>query len=226
HITSLLSGWGWHVEKDRFKDKTPYGETEFTNIIATYNPSKPVKVILACHFDSKYFPKGNFVGATDSAVPCAIILETVRQLQCLLDKGPKDGSSRELILLDLIGTKDTRFVRQFSQTSELYKNLVKVETLLREKSLLVGDSKSRIFIDAGSFGGIEDDHIPFLRKGVDILHLISSPFPSVWHKFSDDWDHLDFDLIDNFSRIFRVFVANLLHLRPEESSCRKHHVEL
>ncbi|KAK3748815.1 hypothetical protein RRG08_065322 [Elysia crispata] len=280
HIKSLLSAWGWHIETDHFKDKTPYGEKEFTNIIATYDPSRPVKVILACHFDSKYFPKGNFVAATDSAVPCAIIMETVRQLQCMLDKGPKDKSSankitlqlvffdgeeafkdwtstdsiygarhlanlwqreadpidtskkklqsiRELILLDLIGTKDTRFVRQFSQTSELYQNLVKVEGLLREKALLVGNSKSQIFVNAGSFGGIEDDHIPFLHKGVDILHLISYPFPSVWHKFTDDWDHLDFNLIDNFSRIFRVFIANLLHLRPEDSSCRKkHHVEL
>ncbi|GFR80036.1 glutaminyl-peptide cyclotransferase-like [Elysia marginata] len=180
HITSLLSAWGWQVETDHFKDKTPYGVKEFTNIIATFDPSKPIKVVLACHFDSKYFPKGNFVAATDSAVPCAVIMESVRQLQCLLDKGPKDKSSankitlqlvffdgeeafkqwtstdsiygarhlaslwqkekdplnsnknklqsiRELILLDLIGTKDTRFVRQFSQTAELYKNLVKVE---------------------------------------------------------------------------------------------------
>lgn len=33
-------------------------------------------------------------------------------------------------------------------------------------------------------GGIEDDHIPFLRLGVDILHIIANPFPSVWHKLS------------------------------------------
>lgn len=30
-------------------------------------------------------------------------------------------------------------------------------------------------------GYIEDDHIPFLHQGVDILHVISSPFPTVWH---------------------------------------------
>lgn len=30
-------------------------------------------------------------------------------------------------------------------------------------------------------GGIEDDHIPFLRRGVEILHIIASPFPQVWH---------------------------------------------
>ena len=30
-------------------------------------------------------------------------------------------------------------------------------------------------------GKISDDHLPFLDRGVPILHLIPSPFPSVWH---------------------------------------------
>lgn len=60
-----------------------------------------------------------------------------------------------------------------------------------------------------------------LSTGVDVLHLISTPFPSVWHKMTDDADHLDFDLIGDFSRIFRVFLANLLHLEPENIGCRK-----
>lgn len=34
---------------------------------------------------------------------------------------------------------------------------------------------------AGWFGAIEDDHIPFVRKGVPVVHLIAAPFPSVWH---------------------------------------------
>ena len=58
-------------------------------------------------------------------------------------------------------------------------------------------------------------------SGVEVLHLISTPFPSVWHQVQDDEDHLDFDLIDNFSRIFRVFISNLMHLTPEKIGCRK-----
>lgn len=30
-------------------------------------------------------------------------------------------------------------------------------------------------------GGIEDDHLPFLEKGVPVVHLITMPFPRVWH---------------------------------------------
>ncbi|XP_035824804.1 glutaminyl-peptide cyclotransferase [Aplysia californica] len=275
HIKSLFLKWGWHVELDRFEDSTPYGTKEFTNIIATHNPNKPQRIVLACHFDSKYFKGGKFVAATDSAVPCAILLETVRQMQCLLDKGSRDKSSakdislqlvffdgeeafkawtakdslygarhlakryeeesepgdpsdikkinkiRELVLLDLIGTTDTQFTSQFSSTSDLFAQLIKTEKHLRSNGFLTGKHSGPIFSDRQGWGGIEDDHKPFLERGVDILHLISTPFPSVWHKMTDDWAHLDFGLIDDFSRIFRVFLSNVLHLQPEDRGCRR-----
>ncbi|CAG5123626.1 unnamed protein product [Candidula unifasciata] len=272
HIKSYLSNW--HVETDTFNDTTPYGVKEFTNIIATFDPSKSTKIVLACHFDSKYFPRGKFVAASDSAVPCGVLLETARQLQCLLEKGPKEKSSasdltlqllfldgeeafkdwtatdsiygsrhlakrwaaepdpanssltriksiREFILLDLIGTSDTTIPQHFTSTSELYENLVKAENYLRSKGYLTGKHLGPVFNGQKSWGGIEDDHMPFLNQGVDVVHLISSPFPSVWHQLTDDWDHLDFNLIDDFSRIFRLFISNLLHLQPESRGCRK-----
>lgn len=30
-------------------------------------------------------------------------------------------------------------------------------------------------------GGIGDDHLPFVEKGVPVVHIISVPFPNVWH---------------------------------------------
>jgi len=273
HIIKVLENRNWHIELDSFNDSTPYGVKEFTNIIATYDINKPRRIVLACHFDSKYFKNQRFVAATDSAVPCAILLETIRQLDCLLSKGPKDTSSvkdislqlvffdgeeafkdwtetdsiygarhlaakwaqesdpndpsnikiiskiRELILLDLIGTSDTRIPKQKTETEDLYSQLFAIERKLRSKNLL--KRPQVIFNGRNSWGGIEDDHKPFEQRGVDILHLISAPFPSVWHKLSDNWDNLDFDLIDDFSRIFRVFISNILHLRPENKGCRR-----
>jgi len=32
-----------------------------------------------------------------------------------------------------------------------------------------------------TFGYMGDDHVPFLHKGVNILHVITEPFPRVWH---------------------------------------------
>ena len=65
-----MEGLGWEVRYDQFRDKTPVGDKQFTNIIATLNPGAPRRLVIACHYDSKLSPTG-FLGATDSAVPCA-----------------------------------------------------------------------------------------------------------------------------------------------------------
>lgn len=63
-----------------------------------------------------------------------------------------------------------------------------------------------------SFGFIEDDHIPFLEREVPILHVIPSPFPSVWHRDSDNAYSLDHNTINNLLQIFKVFLAQYLSL--------------
>lgn len=73
----------WVVEVDTFLSRTPYGYRSFSNIISTLNPGAKRHLVLACHYDSKYFPRWDsrvFVGATDSAVPCAMMLELARAL--------------------------------------------------------------------------------------------------------------------------------------------------
>ncbi|KAJ8308940.1 hypothetical protein KUTeg_013814 [Tegillarca granosa] len=256
HIVDTLKKRNWHVEFDTFQDNTPYGVKTFTNIIATYKPSAPKKLVLAAHYDSKNltdrrYPNKQFIGATDSAVPCAILLDLAVQLDCLFQKGlgnkasditpqlvffdgeeafkdwtatdsiygarhlaekwsqpdPLDNSRTVLqsikafVLLDLIGTDDIHFLNFFTKTSDLFEELVKIAY--------------------PQGGGIEDDHIPFLRKGVPILHLISAPFPSVWHKMSDNGDAINYQVTENFNRIFRVFVASYLHLDALLGSCRR-----
>lgn len=86
HIKTTLGslGAGWEVTEDKFVSQTPYGPLPFTNLIATLNPSAKRRLVLACHYDSKYYPTDwhgrEFQGATDSAVPCAMMLELARAL--------------------------------------------------------------------------------------------------------------------------------------------------
>jgi hypothetical protein len=54
--------------------------------------------------------------------------------------------------------------------------------------------------------------IPFLKRGVPCLHLIPVPFPDVWHKESDNPSNMDVEFITQFNTIFRIFMAELLHL--------------
>lgn len=61
-------------------------------------------------------------------------------------------------------------------------------------------------------GGIEDDHIPFMTRGVDILHMIPSPFPDVWHKMTDDGEHLDLPTTRDWAMIVTAFAAEWMDL--------------
>jgi glutaminyl-peptide cyclotransferase len=86
HIKSILTGLGWSVEEDLFTDTTPYGEKTFVNIMARQNPSATRHLTLACHYDSKLMSGVNFIGATDSAVPCAILLDIAGLLTASLSR--------------------------------------------------------------------------------------------------------------------------------------------
>lgn len=75
----------WNVETDKFTAKTPINDSmEFENVVATLNPNAQRFMVLACHYDSKFMGDTVFVGATDSAVPCAIIMNIALKLDNLL----------------------------------------------------------------------------------------------------------------------------------------------
>ena len=66
----------------------------FSNIVATRNAASPRRLVLAAHYDSKMTPEG-FIGATDSAVPCAMLLHLARTMDSLL---PPPDTDPELTL--------------------------------------------------------------------------------------------------------------------------------
>ena len=94
-----MAKYGWPVEEDTFTEKTPLGRKHFTNIIATQNPKATRRLVLACHYDSKYFENFVFIGATDSAVPCAMLLDVARHLNTSLWMHGKPVVSVTLSLL-------------------------------------------------------------------------------------------------------------------------------
>ena len=87
-----MGGLNWDVRLDKFLDDTPKGRLEFTNIIATLNPNAARRLVIACHYDSKLEPRG-FLGATDSAVPCAQMIN----LATVMDRDLRVHNSSELV---------------------------------------------------------------------------------------------------------------------------------
>jgi glutaminyl-peptide cyclotransferase len=263
-ISQVLSGYGWNVEEDSFSDQTPLGQKQFTNIIATHDPSAARRLVIACHYDSKIQPAG--VYATDSAVPCAMMLNlawTMRKqlkqrrsdltLQFIFFDGEeafqrwsstdsiygarhlaaKWGNQRYtsdgvtgnqndridlFVLLDLLGSGDMTISREERSSARWFNRMGTIESNLKKNNLISGGT---IFKNKDGNGGIEDDHIPFKRRGVPILHLISSPFPRVWHTVRDDRNALDFRKIENFNKVLRVFVAEYLGLDFSEGCNRE-----
>ncbi|KAH8300754.1 hypothetical protein KR059_001810, partial [Drosophila kikkawai] len=101
YLVQSLSGLGFQAEVDEFKQRVPvFGELTFANVVGTINPHAQNFLALACHYDSKYFPNDpGFLGATDSAVPCAILLNTAKTLSGYLQKEFRNRNDVGLMLI-------------------------------------------------------------------------------------------------------------------------------
>ncbi|RKO90088.1 hypothetical protein BDK51DRAFT_35965 [Blyttiomyces helicus] len=282
HIIATFRALSWHIEEDAFTAQTPQGEKPFRNIIVTKNPDAHRKLVLAAHFDSKYFADFEFLGATDSAAPCGILVDIARSLDPLLEKQTEaallegdasasttlqliffDGEeayglwsatdslygSRHLaekwaatytaptapgapprsvlsqidalVLLDLLGAPGTTLFNTQRDTSWMWERIVAIQFRI-VKHELASSALRATFSGRGPIGyfqeaaltyyEIEDDHKPFLERGVPIVHAIGNPFPKVWHTARDNADAISAETVRDLAVIFRVFVAEYLGL--------------
>ncbi|XP_001985120.2 glutaminyl-peptide cyclotransferase isoform X2 [Drosophila grimshawi] len=101
YLVNSLNGLGFHTEVDEFRQRVPvFGELTFANVVGYINPQAQNFLALACHYDSKYFPNDpGFLGATDSAVPCAILLNTAKTLSSYLQQQFHNRSDLGLMLI-------------------------------------------------------------------------------------------------------------------------------
>ncbi|KAN0066075.1 hypothetical protein ACQY0O_000168 [Thecaphora frezii] len=124
---------GWQIDTPTFVAKTPEGPKKMTNIVLTKNPAAPRKLVLAAHYDSKFFPQASgmsgFVGATDSAAPCAILVEVAAALDDALDrrerrihnqKPNKPLTRSEETTLQIVLFDGEEAYRQWTSTDSIY----------------------------------------------------------------------------------------------------------
>lgn len=138
------------------------------------------------------------------------------------------------LLLDLLGSKNPQVPSYFMTTHWAYKNMARVEERLRKLGLMKSSPNhpskmakrenkkpraERPFLpDANKkshdfLGGfVQDDHVPFMARGVEILHMIPSPFPNVWHTMDDDGEHLDADTVEDWTKLVMAFTAEWMEL--------------
>jgi len=75
------------------------------------------RLVIACHYDSKYVREYDFIGATDSAVPCAMMLHLAQTLQQELadHKNSKQNVTLQFVFFD----GEEAFV-QWTNTDSIY----------------------------------------------------------------------------------------------------------
>jgi len=115
HILANLPDF-YDVKLDVFKKYTGLGDVrEFRNIIATSDALAERQLVISCHHDSKYWPNKNetFIGATDSSVPCAMILQLANTLDKLVLK------SKNLALTFIFFDGEEAFVK-WTNTDSVY----------------------------------------------------------------------------------------------------------
>lgn len=248
HFASLR---GWTFESDRFSvGDTPNGRIEFENLVFSRDVNQMDEfVVLAAHYDSKFSTDegsaaDGFIGATDSAWPCALLMFLAERLshrqahrvgvkvvffdgeeamRTWRDNDSLYGSRhlaalwkgqgllpriKLLALFDLLGSADTRLSCLSSVTRGHYQRLRQFwlertgnEVLMQPPRPFPGPYHSFI----------QDDHMPFHRLGLDqVLHLISAPFPRVWHTLRDDLSALDWQTCHDLALSVNDFLQWLL----------------
>ncbi|MCJ1471947.1 hypothetical protein MMC13_000589 [Lambiella insularis] len=146
------------------------------------------------------------------------------------------------VLLDLLGSKSPRVPSYFKTTHWAYKLMSALEQRLRSLHLFEsspnyskkGSSEASqnepVFLpdfdkDVNRWMGgmVLDDHVPFMERGVEILHIIPTPFPRVWHHMDDDGDHLDLPTVNDWTKLVTAFIGEWMDLDGHFVNKEKRH---
>ncbi|CZS93797.1 related to glutaminyl-peptide cyclotransferase [Rhynchosporium agropyri] len=123
------------------------------------------------------------------------------------------------LLLDLLGASNPNVPSYFKTTHWAYQSLAKIESRIRGLKIQQSTSGKPFLPESdkspdqfNGAWGVQDDHIPFMARGVEVLHIIPTPFPSVWHTMADDAEHLDMPTVEDWTRIVTAFVGEWMDL--------------
>lgn len=211
YIVARLGAIGIKAIEQPFEARTPQGPVAMANVVATLPGSRPERIILASHFDTKLFKEFQFVGASDGGSSTAALLELARVL-----KDRERAFTIELLFLDgeeafveWSATDSTYGSRHYVQAARAAGTLRSIKALVLLD--MIGDKDLNIkrepqstewltdiiWTAAARLGYqrhflseelvIEDDHVPFLQAGVPAVDLIDFDYPA-WHTAGDTLD--------------------------------------
>ena len=130
-----------------------------------------------------------------------------RHLAYIWDASGYSKSIELFMLLDLLGAANTRIPNYFEKTRHLHTYITDIEEkLMANRQISVASFLRQECLQCN----IQDDHIPFMRLGIPILHIIPYKFPSVWHTAKDDENALDNNSALSIAQTIVAFVSDYL----------------
>jgi glutaminyl-peptide cyclotransferase len=209
---------GDQVEDDAFIADTPEGKFPVRNILAKFPGTKDGIIVIFGHYDTNYpLRNSGYVGANDGGSSTAILLEFAKQLRGGLTLKKRNGYSVWLVWTDgeeaVKSWTDTDSVYGARHLAEKWE---KDGTLKKIKALMVMDmiGDADLNIDRNTNGApwlldliytaaehegyqshfyarqgpIEDDHIPFFKRGVPTADVIDLDYGynNVFHHTPQD----------------------------------------
>ena len=205
---------GDQVEDDAFTADTVEGKFPVRNIIAKYPGARDGIIAILGHYDTVYsLRNAGFVGANDGGSSTAILLEYANQLRGkkrdgysvwlvwtdgeeavrqwsatdslygtrhLAEKWEKDGTLKKikaLMVMDMIGDADLDILRETYSTPWLLDLIYAAAER--------GGYQSHFY---ALQGGVEDDHLPFVKRGVPCADVIDLDYGynNVFHHSPQD----------------------------------------
>ena len=81
YITRQISALGLTVQEQPWTAQTPAGPVEMVNLIVTLPGTRPERILITGHYDTKRFTEFRFVGANDAGSSAAMLVELARVLK-------------------------------------------------------------------------------------------------------------------------------------------------
>jgi Zn-dependent M28 family amino/carboxypeptidase len=219
YISTQLRFFGCEVLEVDFTAQTPSGPTPMKNILCRLKGATPDArmLVVSGHYDTKRIPGILFVGANDAGSSTGFLLELARTQAKLPRKrelwiaffdgeeavgqwsaadslyGSRHQAAQwaisghlgridALINIDMIGDKDLNLFQDLNSSPALVRLVWQVARDLGYR---------KHFEDSQT--AIEDDHMPFRRRGVEAIDLIDfeyGPLNRYWHTDKDTMDKL------------------------------------
>ena len=86
YIVNQLKSYGLTVSLDEFTATTPQGEKKMANIVGDLPGETKNTILIASHYETKYYDDMRFIGANDPAASVGTLLEIGRVLGSMKDK--------------------------------------------------------------------------------------------------------------------------------------------